>query len=136
GWERTGTERRRDESEPLDATGEPVRDPGWVRGDPELDGTAAMNLVETPDQGTADRKSTRLNSSHLVISYAVFCLKKKKKTIRNISTNKHTYIILIDSDIDFSIRIVVIIPLLCPHNVVYAMTSLPGSYINSTRLLF
>src|SRR5256885_6581290 len=28
----------------------------------------------------ADRKSTRLNSSHLVISYAVFCLKKKKKT--------------------------------------------------------
>src|ERR1022692_1656705 len=29
---------------------------------------------------TSDRKSTRLNSSHLVISYAVFCLKKKKKT--------------------------------------------------------
>src|SRR2546426_9859019 len=28
-----------------------------------------------------DRKSTRLNSSHLVISYAVFCLKKKKDTI-------------------------------------------------------
>src|SRR2546426_8994296 len=28
-----------------------------------------------------DRKSTRLNSSHLVISYAVFCLKKKKKTL-------------------------------------------------------
>src|SRR2546426_3928155 len=27
----------------------------------------------------ADRKSTRLNSSHLVISYAVFCLKKKKR---------------------------------------------------------
>src|SRR5256885_4862786 len=27
-----------------------------------------------------DRKSTRLNSSHLVISYAVFCLKKKRKT--------------------------------------------------------
>src|SRR5256885_11194023 len=28
-----------------------------------------------------DRKSTRLNSSHLVISYAVFCLKKKNKTL-------------------------------------------------------
>src|SRR5256885_4705855 len=28
-----------------------------------------------------DRKSTRLNSSHLVISYAVFCLKKKKSTV-------------------------------------------------------
>src|SRR5438309_4735181 len=32
-----------------------------------------------------DRKSTRLNSSHSSISYAVFCLKKKKKT------NKHNY---------------------------------------------
>src|SRR2546426_6889376 len=30
-----------------------------------------------------DRKSTRLNSSHLVISYAVFCLKKKKKAERH-----------------------------------------------------
>src|SRR5256885_12955198 len=30
---------------------------------------------------TIDRKSTRLNSSHLVISYAVFCLKKKKHTV-------------------------------------------------------
>src|SRR2546426_9071685 len=30
-----------------------------------------------------DRKSTRLNSSHLVISYAVFCLKKKKNKIRD-----------------------------------------------------
>src|SRR5256885_7534429 len=30
--------------------------------------------------GLRDRKSTRLNSSHLVISYAVFCLKKKKNT--------------------------------------------------------
>src|SRR5438132_13324472 len=30
-----------------------------------------------------DRKSTRLNSSHTVISYAVFCLKKKKKEKRN-----------------------------------------------------
>src|SRR5947207_10590993 len=31
-----------------------------------------------------DRKSTRLNSSHTVISYAVFCLKKKKKKIKNL----------------------------------------------------
>src|SRR5690348_17477319 len=31
----------------------------------------------------ADRKSTRLNSSHPSISYAVFCLKKKKKTKKN-----------------------------------------------------
>src|SRR5256885_10619077 len=32
-----------------------------------------------PQSPWEDRKSTRLNSSHLVISYAVFCLKKKKK---------------------------------------------------------
>src|SRR5256885_15735988 len=34
--------------------------------------------------GGIDRKSTRLNSSHLVISYAVFCLKKKKKNINRL----------------------------------------------------
>src|SRR2546426_3200049 len=40
-----------------------------------------------PLQG--DRKSTRLNSSHLVISYAVFCLKKKKKKVnKNNFTNE------------------------------------------------
>src|SRR2546426_5940632 len=39
---------------------------------PELDRAAAGTKRK-------DRKSTRLNSSHLVISYAVFCLKKKKK---------------------------------------------------------
>src|SRR5699024_12712630 len=33
-------------------------------------------------EATIDRKSTRLNSSHVSISYAVFCLKKKKKNIR------------------------------------------------------
>src|SRR2546426_9370326 len=42
-----------------------------------------VGQVAVPLRGDAarsrDRKSTRLNSSHLVISYAVFCLKKKKK---------------------------------------------------------
>src|SRR5690625_5948450 len=38
----------------------------------EREGTAAA-------LASADRKSTRLNSSHVAISYAVFCLKKKKK---------------------------------------------------------
>src|SRR2546426_8662675 len=41
----------------------------------------ACNL--TPCGLRVDRKSTRLNSSHLVISYAVFCLKKKKRTDHN-----------------------------------------------------
>src|SRR5256885_13221628 len=46
-----------------------------------IDGTP---LGKTRSYGT-DRKSTRLNSSHLVISYAVFCLKKKKHTPISIS---------------------------------------------------
>src|SRR5256885_10656954 len=42
-----------------------------------------------------DRKSTRLNSSHLVISYAVFCLKKKITTYYYLSTIQlHTHITL------------------------------------------
>src|SRR5260221_8483759 len=36
-------------------------------------------LDDSEGRGSQDRKSTRLNSSHTVISYAVFCLKKKKK---------------------------------------------------------
>src|SRR5260221_968784 len=41
-----------------------------------------MRVVGTPEEPhriPIDRKSTRLNSSHTVISYAVFCLKKKEK---------------------------------------------------------
>src|SRR5476649_2998555 len=42
-----------------------------------------------PEQsGKIDRKSTRLNSSHTVISYAVFCLKKKKKKIKKLYYKK------------------------------------------------
>src|SRR5437868_11067631 len=37
-----------------------------------------------------DRKSTRLNSSHVSISYAVFCLKKKKKNTIHITYTHHT----------------------------------------------
>src|SRR5207249_10557919 len=50
--------------------------------------SAAIELVSCADTriasaslGARDRKSTRLNSSHVSISYAVFCLKKKKKMI-------------------------------------------------------
>src|SRR5207302_8578822 len=51
-------------------------------------GTAATSQVVGEALGmslphTADRKSTRLNSSHVKISYAVFCLKKKKKKHKN-----------------------------------------------------
>src|SRR5438132_10145592 len=39
----------------------------------------------------SDRKSTRLNSSHTVISYAVFCLKKKKKSKHKHKTQSHKH---------------------------------------------
>src|SRR2546426_9262983 len=41
-----------------------------------------------------DRKSTRLNSSHLVISYAVFCLKKKKKESEAFSSQTQQLMII------------------------------------------
>src|SRR2546426_8425812 len=40
-------------------------------------------VLKARTEGMGDRKSTRLNSSHLVISYAVFCLKKKKNEYSN-----------------------------------------------------
>src|SRR5256885_3216262 len=43
--------------------------------------TQEVLIEEGRKEGRKDRKSTRLNSSHLVISYAVFCLKKKKNNI-------------------------------------------------------
>src|SRR5256885_4443688 len=50
--------------------------PGAARG--VLRALSRRAVRARPDPGhRADRKSTRLNSSHLVISYAVFCLKKK-----------------------------------------------------------
>src|SRR2546426_7486093 len=63
-----------------------MRLPDWMCGAARTAGDRLAGL--TSDWGRqvakavrlaqADRKSTRLNSSHLVISYAVFCLKKKK----------------------------------------------------------
>src|SRR5262245_64257856 len=50
-----------------------------VDEDRELDRARAPDVVQGVEGGAEDRKSTRLNSSHLGISYAVFCLKKKKK---------------------------------------------------------
>src|SRR2546430_2784482 len=44
----------------------------------------ASSASETSEPVAIDRKSTRLNSSHSQISYAVFCLKKKKNTTTNI----------------------------------------------------
>src|SRR2546427_9613216 len=60
----------------------PLGEPLGAGGD--VDGAPAVALHEDQrdgvGQGALDRKSTRLNSSHSQISYAVFCLKKKKYT--------------------------------------------------------
>src|SRR3989449_1433855 len=56
------------------------------------------SVSDTAEQGDysagpriiTDRKSTRLNSSHGYISYAVFCLKKKKEQIKNYESNIHS----------------------------------------------
>src|SRR5438552_9199621 len=45
---------------------------------------AAGRPTTSKTRVTVDRKSTRLNSSHQIISYAVFCLKKKIKTLKHI----------------------------------------------------
>src|SRR5690606_39306692 len=49
---------------------------------PEMRGYGASSAPADPTAYDQDRKSTRLNSSHVKISYAVFCLKKKKKHAR------------------------------------------------------
>src|SRR5438132_3753484 len=56
------------------------------------DGRARSRRTRDPTRPAArrDRKSTRLNSSHTVISYAVFCLKKKKKKKKKHKTRKLT----------------------------------------------
>src|SRR5947208_7922068 len=55
-----------------------------------LIGSAAATATTLSRRWSEDRKSTRLNSSHQIISYAVFCLKKKKKkkTSETYSENK------------------------------------------------
>src|SRR3712207_7040595 len=52
----------------------------WYPPTEIMRGTLAWRMLDlTEANGKPDRKSTRLNSSHANISYAVFCLKKKKK---------------------------------------------------------
>src|SRR5205814_9054509 len=60
------------------------QDDDQIAGASQLFGARGDNVADTTDDLCRralgrDRKSTRLNSSHLGISYAVFCLKKKKK---------------------------------------------------------
>src|SRR5437773_9227255 len=50
----------------------------------------ATDSHRCPPNLSGDRKSTRLNSSHITISYAVFCLKKKKKKKNEYNANTKT----------------------------------------------
>src|SRR5690242_21431966 len=52
-------------------------------------GVGALCVLDDP--GRRDRKSTRLNSSHMSISYAVFCLKKKNKYNRLYTETNQTH---------------------------------------------
>src|SRR5688572_32768703 len=54
-------------------------------------GTRRSNRLKFSPDGRLDRKSTRLNSSHSQISYAVFCLKKKKRTNKYNQSGTATY---------------------------------------------
>src|SRR5258708_27116435 len=47
----------------------------------DVDEVGVDDVVTAASAGDEDRKSTRLNSSHQIISYAVFCLKKKKTSL-------------------------------------------------------
>src|SRR5207249_8291265 len=64
----------------------------FLRSSGAPDGSAAMEpstaVLLTTNRGNPDRKSTRLNSSHVSISYAVFCLKKKKLSYIRSTTAK------------------------------------------------
>src|SRR5687768_17986956 len=63
-------------------------------GTPGTIGTGVFGPISQAEQYflMGDRKSTRLNSSHGYISYAVFCLKKKKNKTTHITTVNHTCI--------------------------------------------
>src|SRR5438552_9643704 len=63
-----------------------------------------QSLEDRGGDSGLDRKSTRLNSSHQIISYAVFCLKKKKKYMHVLSGyGGYVYISLIASRINYCI---------------------------------
>src|SRR2546426_5043742 len=68
-----------------------------VRGDEHGGALLRQDVDRAPELAPGDRKSTRLNSSHLVISYAVFCLKKKNAIQTNSRNSTFTYILCINT---------------------------------------
>src|SRR5690606_13112934 len=73
---------------------------GAVTGDPcartgirQPGDRQAVGMAQVDARDVRDRKSTRLNSSHVKISYAVFCLKKKRKVIHKPTTENRVKIL-------------------------------------------
>src|SRR5437867_5486866 len=64
---------------------------------------SSLRLIEEALAGSRDRKSTRLNSSHRTISYAVFCLKKKKRIM---TYKKLVKVIRKENDIDLQAKVI------------------------------
>src|SRR5256885_12154157 len=75
----------KNEDEPIGVIATEEQD---IIADGELEPPRGSSAVPTP---ATDRKSTRLNSSHLVISYAVFCLKKKISCHRSCKVGLHRH---------------------------------------------
>src|SRR5438034_7724659 len=68
----------------------PADGEGLVAAEGRLEEGAADRRVHVGGDAEGDRKSTRLNSSHTVISYAVFCLKKKKREKKRARVGRQT----------------------------------------------
>src|SRR5256886_4406080 len=73
-----------------------------------------------------DRKSTRLNSSHSQISYAVFCLKKKKQT--------HVVIYIIDLDVDYSLQVACANIVVLNYGTLHLVCDLIGGSLSYTNI--
>src|SRR5690625_5833522 len=89
---------------PSSTTGLPAGAPSssWAKALPARGRTRAATSTTA---SSADRKSTRLNSSHVAISYAVFCLKKKKRRMiaHDLDKNKITLVQNHDKRLNLSI---------------------------------
>src|SRR5437867_7813316 len=80
-----------------------------------------------PNAGSEDRKSTRPNSSHRTISYAVFCLKKKKQNIRTAHLRPNTQHHSADRPFEYLQPGILLHPLLCHFDSVLPLHRAPYS---------
>src|SRR5256886_10149286 len=82
----------------------PLRDHLRPEQDVDLSLRHALEHPVVRPLGAQDRKSTRLNSSHSQISYAVFCLKKKKKTPSTTTSNHRPTCHILSEQVHYVLR--------------------------------